>query len=336
MRRDLPIPWSVSLPCVAALGALLFGWHALAKKPRPLPPAAQAQPPPSSPPAASRSSPPPAPPPVPFAVGDEVPYGGEPSPSDGLPWIALPLVAAGDLPDEASGAAARALLQWRDRRGARASGFFVHKIERARVVVVIGADDRDGCGRELARELAAFSERLQARVLGPARIDAARRPWVDLFVGDPQEGCDFNGIVAAATGPLPLAAIGERQLRGALAGGPELHVLPWVVAGAAGVAALENASDALAAAGPLPSLAALVRWSEREPTPELLRGATSFAAFCLVRGPRDAAATGFFELLRLDATLLPGGDEARAAEIAARLGATRLEELEAAWRAARR
>lgn len=360
MRRDLPIPWSVSLPCVVALGAILYGWHALAKRPRPpaTPPLALAQSPPAAPPAAARSSPPPAPasqptapppaaeapppaveapasPLVPVSVVEEPPYG-TPAPSDGLPWIALPFLTAGDLPDEPNGAAARALLQWRDRRGARASSFFAFKVEKARVIMVIGSDDRDMYGRALATELTACGERLQSRILVPARIDAARRPWVDLFVGDPQEASDFDGVVASAGGSLPLAAIGERQLRGALARGPELHVLPWVVAGAAGVAAADNSRDALAPAGPMLALAAVVRWSEREPTPELLRGATSFAAFCLSRGPRDAAATGFFELLTLDATLLPGGEEARAGEIAARLGATRLEELEAAWRAARR
>jgi hypothetical protein len=112
--------------------------------------------------------------------------------------------------------------------------------------------------------------------------------------------------------------------------------MPWPIAGAAGVAACETVGDALAAAEPLPPLAAVMKWGERDASGDLARGATSFAAYCLARGPRDPAATGFFDLLKLDAKLLPTTDDAREAELAARLGATRLEELESAWRSARR
>ena len=93
---------------------------------------------------------------------------------------------------------------------------------------------------------------------------------------------------------------------------------------------------------PVPSLSQLMEWRILESGFDealALRGgalATSFVAFCLERGPKDPRAAGLFELLRLDGRSLPEEAGARDAEIAARLGATRLDELEAAWQAARR
>jgi hypothetical protein len=77
---------------------------------------------------------------------------------------------------------------------------------------------------------------------------------------------------------------------------------------------------------------------ERSPAESVraTRLATSFVAWCLERGPNDPRATGCFELLLIDGRSLPADAAARDAEIAARLGATRLDELDAAWRAARR
>ena len=362
-KRDAPIPWSVSLPCLVALGALLFGWHSLATPPRPeeavaveaqarleSPAVPDPEPAPAAAPApaplpeskheatsASKTDSEKQPETQPVRAAEVDPAPIHPSaPAAASNWLSLATIGVGDLPAGADEPGSRALLQWRDRLGSRASAFVARRVERARVVVVAASETRAQRGDRLERDLAAFGERLQSRILVPARIDAARRPWVDLFVGEPLDAGDFDGVVASASGPLPLAAIGELQLRGALTTGPELRALPGAIAGAAGVAASESLSEALAAPEPLPLLVDVVRWQDWERLNEFARGATSFAAFCLARGPRDAAATGFFDLLKLDASFLPGGDEARAAEIAARLGATRLEELDAAWRAARR
>jgi hypothetical protein len=145
-----------------------------------------------------------------------------------------------------------------------------------------------------------------------------------------------------------------QQLRRMLAHGPESQPLEWLIVGVVGAAASDSLADAVrfrdpdepfgsaGLAAPLPSLSELVAWRKFEPGLDASgsnrRGAltTSFVAFCLERGPKDPRAAGLFELLRLDGRSLPEDAGARDAEIAARLGATRLDELEAAWQVARR
>ena len=145
-----------------------------------------------------------------------------------------------------------------------------------------------------------------------------------------------------------------QQMRRMLAHGPESQPLEWLIVGVVGAAASESLADAMrfkdpaavdGSAGfgaPLPSLSDLVAWRTLEPGLDAAGSnrrsalATSFVAFCLERGPKDPRAAGLFELLRLDGRSLPEEAAARDAEIAARLGATRLDELDAAWQAARR
>jgi hypothetical protein len=259
--------------------------------------------------------------------------------------------------------AAGAVAHLRDRVGGDAARYFVRAEPSSRMFVVTserGCSDR---GEKLVRFLAPFGERLDSLVLTPAKIAATTRPWVAVHVSQddplPLDIELFAGFsVSAADVAFDMHTIGRmaavQQLRKILARGPESQPLEWLLAGVVGAAASESLADAVrfkdpaavyGSAGfgaPVPSLSQLMEWRTLESGFDealALRGgalATSFVAFCLERGPKDPRAAGLFELLRLDGRSLPEEAGARDAEIAARLGATRLDELEAAWQAARR
>src|SRR5262249_28401728 len=127
-KRDAPIPWSVSLPCVVALGALLFGWHSLAtpSKPaateqsdaqarstppvRPEPaPAPAPEPKQESKAETSSSPPPPTAPPASTPAPDVEPAPIQPSaPASASKWLPLETIGAADLLDGANASVSRA------------------------------------------------------------------------------------------------------------------------------------------------------------------------------------------------------------------------------------
>jgi hypothetical protein len=379
-KRDAPIPWSVSLPCAVALGALLFGWHSLATSTRPQEPAtppdshqpsaveAKAADPAKIPASAPLLAAPPASRPAP----QEPPPSLAPAPSsapatttDGSVvrdlWTPLSNFSAADLEEAAKRTAAPAVSRLRDRSGSKAKRCFVRIESSSRTLVVASEDDRVGRGETLVGTLAAFGRRFDALVLDPARVAESARPWVAVFLAEKDAGGDdptlvseFDGVIATTDMRQTCRDVGVREARAALVRGPNDVPLEWLVAGLVGVAASDSFTEAMRLedevvpplcpeyASPIPTLSQLVAW--RTPSRDrevwelerLARLATSFVAFCLQHGPKDPRARGLFELLELDGPPLPQEASARDAEIAARLGATRLEELESAWRAARR
>lgn len=241
----------------------------------------------------------------------------------------LATLPAEALPASLDAANRRTLQKLRDHLGARAADFGVEALAAARVVVVAASERRPA---DLSATLAGLAERLQARLLAPAHLDAARRPWLVLFVGDAEDAIDFDGVVWSG-GAAPLAELARRQLAGLLQRGPEHVVVEWALLGAAGYVAAATPDATLPP--PIVPLATLFVGSSGDEPEAWRAAATSFATFCLERGARDPRATGFLELLRTDGRTLPTAAEARVAEIAARLGVTRVEELEAEWAAAR-
>jgi len=365
-KRDAPIPWSVSLPCVAAVVALAFGWRALGRHPQDEPASAKAAPTPSA--AATKPAfelkpivePVPEPPPVVAPSPSPVPAS---NPVAKTLWTPLSKFSTDSFDEPTMRPAAGAVAHLRDRVGGDAARYFVRAETSSRMFVVTserGCSDR---GEKLVRFLAPFGERFEALVLTPAKLAASTRPWVAVHVAQddplPLDIELFAGFsVSAADVAFDMHTIGRmaavQQLRKILARGPESQPLEWLLAGVVGAAASESLADAVrfkdpaavyGSAGfgaPVPSLSQLMEWRTLESGFDealALRGgalATSFVAFCLERGPKDPRAAGLFELLRLDGRSLPEEAGARDAEIAARLGATRLDELEAAWQAARR
>jgi len=370
-KRDAPIPWSVSLPCIAAVVALAFGWRALGRRQDELA-SAKAAPPPSA--AATKPAfepkpivvvehePPPvvAPTPGPAPAATTAPRE---TPVAKSSWTPLSKFGEEGTGESTKRQAAAAVSHLRDRVGGDAARYFVRAEPSSRVFVVTserGCSDR---GERLIRFLAPFGERLEALVLTPAKIAASTRPWIAVHVSQddplPLDIENFAGFsVNVADELVDMRDIGRmaavQQMRRMLAHGPEGQPLEWLVVGVVGAAASESLADAVrfkdpaavdGSAGfgaPLPSLSELVAWRTFEPGLDASgsnrRGAlaASFVAFCLERGPKDPRAAGLFELLRLDGRSLPEEAAARDAEIAARLGATRLDELDAAWQAARR
>jgi len=382
-KRDAPIPWSVSLPCIAAVVALAFGWRALGRRQDELA-SAKAAPPPSA--AATKPafepkpivevehepSPVVAPMPGPAPAANPV-AAPTPAPAATTAPRETPVAKSSWTPlskfgEEGSGEstkrqAATAVAQLRDRVGRDAARYFVRAEPSSRMFVVTSERGSSDRGEKLLRFLVPFGERLEALVLAPAKIAASTRLWVAVHVSQddplPLDIELFAGFsVRAADEAFDVRDIGRmaavQQMRRMLAHGPESQPLEWLIVGVVGAAASESLADAMrfkdpaavdGSAGfgaPLPSLSDLVAWRTLEPGLDAAGSnrrsalATSFVAFCLERGPKDPRAAGLFELLRLDGRSLPEEAAARDAEIAARLGATRLDELDAAWQAARR
>lgn len=373
-KRDAPIPWSISLPCVAAVVALAFGWRALGRRPQVEPVAAKSvevahEPPPveaptPSPAPASRpvAAPTPAPPPAPTSAPASTAAPRE-TPVAKSVWTPLAKFSAESFDETTMRRAAAAVEHLRDRVGGDAARLFVCAEPTSRMFVVTsqrGCSDR---GEKLVRFLAPYAQRLDALVLTPAKIAASTRPWVAVHVSqDDPLPLDYDYFAGFAVGvpdvdfdtKLIGRMAGVQQMRRMLPHGPESQPLEWLLAGVVGVAASESLADALCfkdpaatygSAGfgtPVPSLSHLLEWRTLESGVEATSDArgsalvTSFVAFCLERGPKDPRAAGLFELLLLDGRSLPQDPAAFEAEIAARLGATRLDELEAAWQAARR
>lgn len=383
-KRDAPIPWSVSLPCVAAVVALAFGWRALGRRPQGEPVSAKAAPPSSAaatkpsfeskpivdptpePPPTVAPSPTPAPASHPVAAPSSAPAAAAPpreTPVAKSSWTPLSKFSTDSFDEPTMRQAAAGVAHLRDRVGGDAARFFVRAEPSSRMFVVTserGCSDR---GEKLVRFLAPLGERLDALVLTPAKFAASTRPWVAVHVAQddpvPLDIETFAGFsVSVADEFFDMHTIGRmaavQQLRKMLPHGPESQPLEWLIAGVVGAAASESLADAVCfrdpaavygSAGfgtPVPSLSQLMEWRTIESGLEVSGGArlealaTSFVAFCLERGPKDPRAAGLFELLRLDSRSLPEEAVARDAEIAARLGATRLDELDAAWQAARR
>jgi hypothetical protein len=357
-QRVAPIPWSVSLPCVAAVVALAFGWRALGHRSgaETTTHALEAEPTPT--PAIS--------PAVPAAVPPVAPDAVAPAPREAAvernAWTPLAQFDAAGGDEGARRTAVATLVRLRDRAGSGAERLFLRIEPASRTYLVASAHVRAGGGDALARGLAAFGKRLDSLVLVPARVAERARPWIAVFLADEGAGATaadapllsgFDGVVAGGDAHATCVEVGVRQLRAVLVRGPDSVVLEWLLVGAVGAAASEPLADAVhvpdaallpsgASVGAIPSLSQLMEW--RTPAPErspaesirATRLATSFVAWCLERGPNDPRATGCFELLLIDGRSLPADAAARDAEIAARLGATRLDELDAAWRAARR
>jgi hypothetical protein len=365
-KRDAPIPWSVSLPCVAAVVALAFGWRALSRRPQSEPASAKAVPP------ASAAAPSPSPAPTPSPVAAPIPAPSSTPAATAAPreapvakasWTPLSEFSTDRFDETTMRGAADAVAHMRDRVGSVAARYFVRAEPTSRMFVVTserGCSDR---GEKLVRFLAPFGERLEALVLNPAKFAASTRPWVAVHVSqdDPlQLDVEYFGgfSVNVADESFDLRVIGRmaavQQMRRMLAHGPESQPLEWLLVGVVGAAASDSLADAVRFRDPAavfgssgfgapdPSLSQLMAWRTLDSGLdgiELDRGpalATSFVAFCLERGPKDRCAVGLFELLHLDGRSLPVDAAARDAEIASRLGATRLDELDAAWRAARR
>ena len=382
-KRDAPIPWSVSLPCIAAVVALAFGWRALGRRQDELA-SAKAAPPPSAaatkpafepkpivevehePPPVVAPTPGPAPAANPVAAPTPAPAATtapRETPVAKSSWTPLSKFGEEGSGESTKRQAATAVAQLRDRVGRDAARYFVRAEPSSRMFVVTSERGSSDRGEKLLRFLVPFGERLEALVLAPAKIAASTRLWVAVHVSQddplPLDIELFAGFsVRAADEAFDVRDIGRmaavQQMRRMLAHGPESQPLEWLIVGVVGAAASESLADAMrfkdpaavdGSAGfgaPLPSLSDLVAWRTLEPGLDAAGSnrrsalATSFVAFCLERGPKDPRATGLFELLRLDGRSLPKKTAARDAEIAARLGATRLDELDAAWQAARR
>jgi len=382
-KRDAPIPWSVSLPCIAAVVALAFGWRALGRRQDELA-SAKAAPPPSAaatkpafepkpivevehePPPVVAPTPGPAPAANPVAAPTPAPAATtapRETPVAKSSWTPLSKFGEEGSGESTKRQAATAVAQLRDRVGRDAARYFVRAEPSSRMFVVTSERGSSDRGEKLLRFLVPFGERLEALVLAPAKIAASTRLWVAVHVSQddplPLDIELFAGFsVRAADEAFDVRDIGRmtavQQMRRMLAHGPESQPLEWLIVGVVGAAASESLADAMrfkdpaavdGSAGfgaPLPSLSDLVAWRTLEPGLDAAGSnrrsalATSFVAFCLERGPKDPRAAGLFELLRLDGRSLPEEAAARDAEIAARLGATRLDELDAAWQAARR
>ncbi len=382
-KRDAPIPWSVSLPCIAAVVALAFGWRALGRRQDELA-SAKAAPPPSAaatkpafepkpivevehePPPVVAPTPGPAPAANPVAAPTPAPAATtapRETPVAKSSWTPLSKFGEEGSGESTKRQAATAVAQLRDRVGRDAARYFVRAEPSSRMFVVTSERGSSDRGEKLLRFLVPFGERLEALVLAPAKIAASTRLWVAVHVSQddplPLDIELFAGFsVRAADEAFDVRDIGRmaavQQMRRMLAHGPESQPLEWLIVGVVGAAASESLADAMrfkdpaavdGSAGfgaPLPSLSDLVAWRTLEPGLDAAGSnrrsalATSFVAFCLERGPKDPRATGLFELLRLDGRSLPKKTAARDAEIAARLDATRLDELDAAWQAARR
>ena len=382
-KRDAPIPWSVSLPCIVAVVALAFGWRALGRRQDELA-SAKAAPPPSAaatkpafepkpivevehePPPVVAPTPGPAPAANPVAAPTPAPAATtapRETPVAKSSWTPLSKFGEEGSGESTKRQAATAVAQLRDRVGRDAARYFVRAEPSSRMFVVTSERGSSDRGEKLLRFLVPFGERLEALVLAPAKIAASTRLWVAVHVSQddplPLDIELFAGFsVRAADEAFDVRDIGRmaavQQMRRMLAHGPESQPLEWLIVGVVGAAASESLADAMrfkdpaavdGSAGfgaPLPSLSDLVAWRTLEPGLDAAGSnrrsalATSFVAFCLERGPKDPRAAGLFELLRLDGRSLPEEAAARDAEIAARLGATRLDELDAAWQAARR
>ena len=376
-KRDAPIPWSVSLPCIAAVVALAFGWRALGRRQDELA-SAKAAPPPSAaatkpafepkpivevehePPPVVAPTPGPAPAANPVAAPTPAPAATtapRETPVAKSSWTPLSKFGEEGSGESTKRQAATAVAQLRDRVGRDAARYFVRAEPSSRMFVVTSERGSSDRGEKLLRFLVPFGERLEALVLAPAKIAASTRLWVAVHVSQddplPLDIELFAGFsVRAADEAFDVRDIGRmaavQQMRRMLAHGPESQPLEWLIVGVVGAAASESLADAMrfkdpaavdGSAGfgaPLPSLSDLVAWRTLEPGLDAAGSnrrsalATSFVAFCLERGPKDPRAAGLFELLRLDGRSLPEEAAARDTEIAARLSATRLDELDAA------
>jgi hypothetical protein len=321
--REATVPISVWLPALAAAVVVALCWRAGASagvdsKPthEPAPPIAPAKqvpepelsPPPESKPVshpASKPEPKPeSPPPPKPAPKPEPPPPPKPAPKPEPPKDPGLPPGWNRLDDEA-----RSL-----HSGAALAPF----------VVTLAAEQE-----ALARALAGFHDRLIERVLAPASLADSRGASLESFEVAADETAE------SATSRLGEAWLASLQEERGLA--PPRF---WS-AGAIEAARAESLRDALLAAPTEASLAALL---DPEAGEDAAWRATagSFAAWCLggsaSGGHPDAHRRATW--LEFARSVLPDaskeGRDAVAAELASRFGATRLEELDAAFRAARR
>ena len=189
-------------------------------------------------------------------------------------------------------------------------------------LVVIVSEDRP----DLARAIAAFSARLRARVLEPAK----------LVLPNPSDSIveiDFSGGDPPSEPRDSIDALGEAWLGQLFDGRGRRRPPAWWCEGAIESARGESLQDVLQApAARAPLARVFARGALRDDDVRATAG--SFAAFCLSAPPGDHLHATWLEFA--GPSLAPNeNDRDVGSEIAARFGFTRLAELEALWEAAR-